>query len=57
MCVCARDGGGASQSLIIRGLVSVSDVAGVEGAKEVLDEAVIFPQKHPHLFTGKRQPS
>lgn len=33
-----------------------SDVAGLEGAKEALKEAVILPIKFPHLFTGKRQP-
>ena len=32
------------------------DVAGLEGAKEALKEAVILPIKFPHLFQGKRQP-
>ncbi|CAO3619667.1 unnamed protein product [Cunninghamella echinulata] len=32
------------------------DVAGLEGAKEAIKEAVILPIKFPHLFTGKRQP-
>jgi len=32
------------------------DVAGLEGAKESLKEAVILPVKFPHLFTGKRKP-
>ncbi len=32
------------------------DVAGLEGAKEALKEAVILPIKLPHLFVGKRQP-
>lgn len=36
--------------------VQWSDVAGLEGAKEALKEAVILPIKFPHLFTGKRVP-
>lgn len=36
--------------------VQWEDVAGLEGAKEALKEAVILPIKFPHLFTGKRQP-
>ena len=36
--------------------VKWSDVAGLEGAKESLKEAVILPIKFPHLFTGKRTP-
>lgn len=32
-----------------------SDVAGLEGAKAALKEAVILPIKFPHMFTGKRQ--
>lgn len=32
------------------------DVAGLEGAKEALKEAVILPIKFPHLFKGKRTP-
>jgi len=31
-------------------------VAGLEGAKEALKEAVILPIKFPQLFTGKRKP-
>lgn len=31
-----------------------NDVAGLEGAKEALKEAVILPIKFPHLFTGKK---
>ncbi|XP_034425002.1 vacuolar protein sorting-associated protein 4B-like [Hippoglossus hippoglossus] len=33
-----------------------SDVAGLEGAKEALKEAIILPIKFPYLFTGKRTP-
>lgn len=36
--------------------VKWDDVAGLEGAKEALKEAVILPIKFPHLFTGKRIP-
>lgn len=32
-----------------------NDVAGLEGAKEALKEAVILPIKFPHLFTGTMQ--
>lgn len=35
--------------------VKWEDVAGLEGAKEALKEAVILPIKFPHLFVGKRQ--
>lgn len=36
--------------------VKWEDVAGLEGAKEALKEAVILPIKFPHLFVGKRTP-
>ncbi|KAK7114143.1 vacuolar protein sorting-associated protein 4-like isoform X2 [Littorina saxatilis] len=36
--------------------VKWDDVAGLNGAKEALKEAVILPVKFPHLFTGKRKP-
>ncbi|KAF4517771.1 hypothetical protein B566_EDAN002976 [Ephemera danica] len=36
--------------------VKWTDVAGLEGAKEALKEAVILPIRFPHLFTGKRIP-
>ena len=32
------------------------DVAGLEGAKEALKEAVVLPIKFPQFFTGKRKP-
>ena len=36
--------------------VKWDDVAGLEGAKEALKEAVILPIKFPQLFKGKRKP-
>lgn len=36
--------------------VKWSDVAGLEGAKDALKEAVIIPIKYPQLFVGKRSP-
>ena len=36
--------------------VAWADVAGLEGAKDALKEAVILPRKFPQLFVGKRQP-
>lgn len=36
--------------------VKWDDVAGLEGAKEALKEAVILPIRFPNLFTGKRKP-
>lgn len=36
--------------------VKWSDVAGLEGAKDALKEAVILPQKFPQMFTGNRKP-
>ncbi|CAD7704373.1 unnamed protein product [Ostreobium quekettii] len=36
--------------------VKWGDVAGLEGAKEALKEAVILPVKFPQFFTGKRKP-
>eukprot|EP00055_Hartaetosiga_balthica_P016823 m.108081 g.108081 ORF g.108081 m.108081 type:complete len:473 (-) comp9185_c0_seq1:1229-2647(-) len=36
--------------------VAWSDVAGLEGAKEALQEAVILPMRLPHMFQGKREP-
>jgi len=36
--------------------VKWDEVAGLEGAKEALREAVIFPIKFPHFFVGNRKP-
>ncbi|KAI6182194.1 Vesicle-fusing ATPase [Aphelenchoides bicaudatus] len=36
--------------------VKWDDIAGLEGAKEALKEAVILPIKFPHLFRGNRRP-
>ena len=36
--------------------VKWDDVAGLEGAKEALKEAVVLPTKFPQFFTGKRKP-
>lgn len=36
--------------------VKWSDVAGLDGAKEALQEAVILPIRFPRMFQGKRQP-
>ncbi|VDN53364.1 unnamed protein product, partial [Dracunculus medinensis] len=36
--------------------VKWEDIAGLEGAKEALKEAVILPIKFPQLFTGNRKP-
>jgi len=46
------------QSAIITDKPNVqwSDVAGLEGAKEALKEAVILPRRFPQLFVGKRRP-
>jgi vacuolar protein-sorting-associated protein 4 len=35
--------------------VTWDDIAGLEGAKETLKEAVVLPIKFPNLFQGKRQ--
>jgi vacuolar protein-sorting-associated protein 4 len=50
---------GALQGAILSETPDVKweDVAGLEGAKEALKEAVILPVKFPHLFTGMRKPT
>ncbi|CAH2038589.1 unnamed protein product [Thlaspi arvense] len=60
------DGEDAEQSKLRAGLDSAivrekpnvkwSDVAGLESAKQALQEAVILPVKFPQFFTGKRRP-
>lgn len=65
----SKDGGGAgdAEKSKLRGAlagaivsekpnVKWDDVAGLEGAKDALKEAVILPVKFPQLFTGKRKP-
>ncbi|TKR92650.1 hypothetical protein L596_007264 [Steinernema carpocapsae] len=46
----------SSSVVIEKPNVKWDDIAGLDGAKEALKEAVILPIKFPHLFTGKRQP-
>ncbi|WKA01402.1 hypothetical protein VitviT2T_019684 [Vitis vinifera] len=60
------DGDDAEQAKLRAGLNSAiitekpnvqwSDVAGLESAKQALQEAVILPVKFPQFFTGKRRP-
>lgn len=45
-----------SAILIEKPNIKWSDVAGLEKAKESLNEAVILPIKYPTLFTGDREP-
>lgn len=49
---------GALEGAIVREKPNVkwTDVAGLEGAKEALHEAVIFPVKYPQFFHGKITP-
>ena len=39
-----------------KGEIKWEDVAGLEGAKGLLKEAVVLPIKYPKLFQGKRKP-
>ena len=36
--------------------ITFDDVVGLEGAKQLLQEAVVFPVKYPELFTGLLSP-
>lgn len=49
---------GALETQILREKPNVKwdDVAGLHAAKDALKEAVIFPIRFPHLFTGGRRP-
>ena len=49
---------GALDSVVVSEKPNVKwdDVAGLDGAKESLKEAVIMPVKFPQLFTGERRP-
>jgi vacuolar protein-sorting-associated protein 4 len=60
-------GGGDADTSKLRGALSGAvvtkkpnvkwdDVAGLEGAKEALKEAVVLPVRFPELFVGKRKP-
>lgn len=49
VCVCVCAGAIVMEKPNVRW----NDVAGLEGAKEALKEAVILPIKFPHLFTGE----
>ncbi|KNA08788.1 hypothetical protein SOVF_159630 [Spinacia oleracea] len=61
-----KDGEDAEQAKLRSGLNSAiirekpnvkwNDVAGLESAKQALQEAVILPVKFPQFFTGKRRP-
>jgi vacuolar protein-sorting-associated protein 4 len=35
--------------------VKWDDIAGLEAAKKVLQQTLVFPQRFPNLFTGKRK--
>lgn len=45
-----------SSIMVERPNIKWDDVAGLEGAKDALKEAVILPVKFPQFFTGKRKP-
>lgn len=47
----------AIQETILKpGKASFDDIAGLEVAKSLLEEAIILPITYPHLFTGKVKP-
>ena len=39
-------------TIISKGFVKFSDVAGLEEAKNTLSEAIVLPLQYPHFFTG-----
>lgn len=44
-------------SLLSKSLnVSMADIAGAEDAKDLLEEAIVFPTLHPAYFTGIKKP-
>ncbi|XP_038045623.1 vacuolar protein sorting-associated protein 4-like [Patiria miniata] len=43
-------------TIVRKGTVSFSDVAGLTQAKQILREAIVMPVQFPHLFTGARKP-
>ena len=50
-CCCCR----AAAAAVLLLLAQWDDVAGLEGAKDALKEAVILPVKFPQFFTGARR--
>ncbi|XP_022087030.1 vacuolar protein sorting-associated protein 4-like isoform X2 [Acanthaster planci] len=43
-------------TIVRKGTVSFSDVAGLTQAKQILREAIVMPLQYPQLFTGARKP-
>ena len=40
-------------TIIAKGQLRFTDIAGLEEAKKTLKDAIIMPLQFPHLFTGK----
>lgn len=51
-----KSGLSSSTMLVEKPNVKWSDVAGLQGAKDALKEAVIMPLRFPHMFSEKRTP-